>query len=173
MKIEFSVPLEKHDSSLGWYYIVYVPKNLIKELGKEKNLRVKVTYNNREISHVSVKSKGDVRFLVMNSQLRKALKLVEGELVQVKVELETGKYGMPMPEELALMLEQDEQADVHFHNLTPGKQRSLIFIVHKLKNVDSRIKKALGIVEHLNEFNGELDYRALNEKIKEVNQRTM
>lgn len=59
-------------------------------------------------SHVSVKSKGVVRYLVLNSEIRTKLKLTEGELVDVKIELETSKYGVPMPEEFSLMLEQDE-----------------------------------------------------------------
>lgn len=172
MLLEFISPLEKHESSLGWYYIIYIPKELISELGTTKNPRVKATYNDKVDSHVSVKSKKDVRYLVINSELRKKLKLVVGEKVHVKLELETSEYGMPMPEELALMLEEDEGGNVHFHKLTPGKQRSLIFLVSKLKNVDARIRKALGIVEHLNEFNGELDFKALNEKFKEINERT-
>jgi len=172
MGLEFSAPLEKHDSSLGWYFIIYIPVDLIPELGSAKSPRVKATYNQKLESHVSVKSKGDVRFLVINSEIRKKLNLVEGEKVDVKVEPETSEYGMPMPEELALMLVEDETANIHFHNLTRGKQRTLIFLVSKLKNVDARIRKALGIVEHLNEFNGELDFKALNEKFKEINIRT-
>jgi uncharacterized protein YdeI (YjbR/CyaY-like superfamily) len=70
------------------------------------------------------------------------------------------------------MLAEDDRANDHFHALTPGKQRSLIYLVLKIKSEDARIRKALGIVEHLVEFNGELDFRALNEKFKEINQRS-
>jgi len=171
MKLNFTAPLEKHESSLGWYFIIYIPEKLIPELGKEKSPRVKVTYNQKMDSHVSVKSKAELRYLVINSEIRKKLKLVEEELVEVKIVLETSKYGVPMPEEFELMLEQDEEGNRHFHNLTPGKQRSLIFLVSKLKNEDARIRKALGVVEHLNEFNGEIEFKALNEKFKEINQR--
>ena len=93
-------------------------------------------------------------------------------MVHVLIEEEKSEYGMPMPEELALMLSEDETGNVHFHNLTPGNQRTLIYMVSKLKNIDARIRKALGIVEHLNDFNGILDYKALNEKFKEINQRS-
>jgi uncharacterized protein YdeI (YjbR/CyaY-like superfamily) len=92
-------------------------------------------------------------------------------LVDAKIELETSKYGVPMPEEFSLMLEQDEEANIHFQNLTPGNQRNLIFLVGKLKNEEARIRKSLGIVEHLNEFNGKVEFKALNEKFKEINQR--
>lgn len=69
------------------------------------------------------------------------------------------------------MLEQEPIADKYFHALTPGKQRSLIYIVSQLKNPDPHIKKALGIVEHLKEEKGKLYFRLLQEKFKEINQR--
>ena len=145
---------------------------MIDELGKEKTSRVKVTFNQMEVAHISVKSRGEERYLVVNASLRKKLNLDEGEPVHVRIEAEKSEYGMPMPEELALMLAEDERANIYFHELTPGKQRSLIYLVSQLKSVDARIRKALGIIEHLVEYNGEIEYKALNEKFKEVNERS-
>lgn len=167
----FSAPLEKHDSSLGWFYIVFIPDICIKEMGTDKSPRVKVIFNKKVEAHISVKSKGEDRYLVLNSSLRKKLGLQLGEIVDIEVEKENSKYGMPMPEELAVMLEQDEMANQYFHQLTPGKQRSLIYLVSSLKSTDARIRKALGVSEHLIESKGELDYKLLNEKFKEVNNR--
>ncbi|MBE62878.1 MAG: hypothetical protein CMB89_11005, partial [Flammeovirgaceae bacterium] len=67
--------------------------------------------------------------------------------------------------------DQDKLASEFFHDLTPGKQRNLIYIISKVKNTDSRINKALAIIDHLTERNGKLDFKLLNEKIKEYNQR--
>ena len=78
---------------------------------------------------------------------------------------------MPMPDELCEMLAQEDNADLYFHKLTPGKQRTLIYLVFNLKSTDARIIKALVIIEHLKEHAGELDFKLLNEKFKEVNSR--
>jgi hypothetical protein len=172
MNITFKAPLEHHDSSLGWMFTVYIPEKLIPALGDERNPRVKVTYNDRIESHVSVKSKGPERYLVLNKEVRSKLGLVLGQEVSVRIEEETSKYGMPIPEEFEEVLSQDEEGSRHFHNLTPGNQRSLIYVVSKVKNVDKRINKALAILEHLRETGGEVEYKGLNEKIKEYNQRT-
>ena len=67
------------------------------------------------------------------------------------------------------MLDQEETAKEIFESLTPGKQRTLIYIVLKVKNTDSRIRKALAIVEHLNESKGDLDFKRLNVLIKHYN----
>ncbi len=170
-RLEFEAPLEKHDSSLGWYYIIYVPLELISEFGTEKNPRAKVTFNKKEVAHISVKSKGDDRFVVIKSKLRTNLGLVVGELTHVIIEKDDSKFGMPMPEEFGEMLAQEEEAERYFNALTPGKQRSLIYMVSQLKNSEPRVKKALAIIEHLKEQQGELDFRVLNQKIKEVNNR--
>jgi|TARA_B110000879_G_scaffold19719_2_gene24164 hypothetical protein len=47
----------------------------------------------------------------------------------------------------------------------------LSYSIFNLKIIDARIRKALGIIEHLIEYKGELDFILLNEKFKEVNQR--
>ena len=169
--IKFSAPLEKHDSSLGWYYIVFIPEWLIPEFGAVKSPRVKVVFNNKLESHISVKVRGHERYIIVNSTIRKKLGLQLGELIDIHLKNEESKYGMPMPDELGEMLAQEDDADQYFHKLTPGKQRTLIYLVSNLKGTDARIKKSLGIIEHLKEYLGELEFKLLNEKFKEVNNR--
>ena len=94
-----------------------------------------------------------------------------GDQVTITLEKDTSEYGMPMPESLMLLLDQDEEGSKYFHELTPGKQRSLIYIVSKVKNIDKQINKGLAILEHLREFKGQIEYKQLNEKIKSYNQR--
>ncbi len=79
------------------------------------------------------------------------------------------EYGMPMPEEFGEVLDQDHEADKYFHSLTAGKQRSLIYIVSKVKNTDSRIRKSLAIADHITANRGSIDYKLLNEAFKEYN----
>lgn len=67
------------------------------------------------------------------------------------------------------MLDQDEQGNELFHALTKGKQRSLVYLVTKVKNSDSRLNKSLAIIEHLKDVKGQLDFKMLNEKIKYYN----
>ena len=76
-----------------------------------------------------------------------------------------------MPHSIMVLLVQDEKGNEYFHALTPGKQRGLIYIVSKVKSVDSQLNKGMGILKHLSDFKGELDYNTLNVKIKEDNQR--
>ena len=78
---------------------------------------------------------------------------------------------MPVPEEFELVIFGDEEAAYYFESLTPGKQRSLIYLVGKIKSSDIKINRAMAIAEHLKEVKGQLEYKALNDTIKKYNQR--
>jgi len=67
------------------------------------------------------------------------------------------------------MMEQEPEAKLVFDKLTPGKQRTLIYIVNKVKNPESRMKKAQAISHHLKVCQSNLDFKQLNELIKYYN----
>ncbi len=110
-------------------------------------------------------------YILVNQKIRTKLNISEGDKVEVTLEKDNSEYGIPMPESFNVLLDQDEVGSKFFHSLTPGKQRSLIYIVGKVKSIDSQLNKGLAILDHLTEVQGKLDFKALNVKIKEYNQR--
>lgn len=114
---------------------------------------------------------GEGSYIMVNKKVREQLGLKEGDQVTLELMKDTSEYGMPMPESLQVMLDQDEIGSEYFHALTPGKQRSLIYLVSKVKNIDKQINKALAILDHLKDVNGQLDFKLLTDKIKEYNNR--
>jgi uncharacterized protein YdeI (YjbR/CyaY-like superfamily) len=78
-----------------------------------------------------------------------------------------------MPEELEMCVFQEDGAMTFFDALTPGKQRSLIYIVSKIKNQDVRIRKSLVIAEHLVLGKGLLDYKKLNGMFEDENEQNL
>ena len=65
------------------------------------------------------------------------------------------------------LLAQDEHGSKVFHDLTPGRQRSLLHLVGKPKSEAIRIKKAITILEYLKSVNGVLDFKELNLAFKQ------
>lgn len=106
-------------------------------------------------------------FILLNKKLVQELKHIPE--ISVVLEKDHSEFGMEMPEELEVLLDQDEVGKSLFMSLTPGKQRNLIYIVSKVKNTNSRLNKALAIVHHLKKVNGALDFKMLNETIKYYN----
>ena len=85
----------------------------------------------------------------------------------VCLEADKSKYGAPMPEELAEVLNQDPEGKRMFHALTGGKQRSLIYWVASVKDVDKRIQLALVMMKHLHDNDG----KVISEKLYEESKR--
>lgn len=86
--------------------------------------------------------------------------------VQATLRKDDSKYGLPMPEEMQEVLDSDEEGNRLFHALTPGKQRTLLYIAGFPKTSDKRISRAIVIVEHLKANHGKIDFKMLNQALK-------
>ena len=170
--IAFETHLEKNPSSLSWNYTIDVPIELAKPFIEKNNRRVMCTLNEKHEFHAALMPNGKKGFFIMiNSEVRKKLKLGEDAKLKVQLRKDTSKYGIHLPEEMEELLLIDEEGSMFFHQLTPGKQRSLLHIIGKPKSSDIRLKKAVVVLEHLKTNNGKLDFKMLNEAFKEANRR--
>ena len=163
--------LESLDSPVYNRHII-VPEDISHYFLAKNITRLKVTLNAKITTFTGLLPLHGEYYILMNKANCQKLKININDMVEVSLSEDTSKYGMPMPTEMEEVLECDPISEEHFKNLTPGKQRSLIYIVAKVKNVQSRINKALAISDHLVEYQGKLDFKALNEKIKSYNQKT-
>ena len=166
---KFVSVVQKFDSPL-WGFHTEVPHDIAMLFIDGDNRRVRCTLNEKVKTRSALMPPRQGWFLLINKSIREELDLQIGSEVSITLEKDHSAYGMAMPEELEVMLNQDDAGNGYFHALTPGKQRSLIYIVSQVKNVDSRIRKSLAILDHLKEEKGALDFKRLNTKIKEYNQ---
>ena len=164
--MEFNAILEKFDSEL-WTYHVKIPYAIARNFLDDTGQRVIASLNHGEGIHCAIMAAGDdVYFLNMNADIRKKYQLTIGSNIHIALKPDTSKYGMPMPEELEAVLEEDATFNDYFDALTPGKQRNLIYIVNKVKDSDKRIHKSIVIAEHLKRFSGKIDFKVLNAALK-------
>jgi hypothetical protein len=117
--------------------------------------RVVCVINDSMTLHGAIMPYSEGWVMSMNKTNLKKLGLKVGSPVQVNMRQDTSEFGLPMPEELSEVLEQDAEANHYFDILTAGKKRSLIHIVIGVKNVDKRIEKAFMIAEKLKESKGQ------------------
>lgn len=168
--MEFTSGLKKFESNL-WGHHVEIPAAIAEQFIDGTDRRVICVLNDAVTINSSIMSSGEVFFILINKNLREKLALKIGSEIKIRLSKDHSTYGMPMPEEFATLLEQDETGSEYFHALTPGKQRALIYMVSKVKNFDSRLNKALAILFHLKEQQGKLDFKQLNLTIKAYNKR--
>ena len=169
-KVTFTGNLEDFQSDL-WRGHIPVPEGIARQFIEGDNRRVICTLNGEVSFHCALMSSKEYWFVLVNMELRKKLLLDIGDKVEVALEKDHSEYGMPVPESFQVLLDQDEEGAAHFHALTMGKRRSLIYMVGKVKNVDSQINKGMAVLDHLKQNKGKLNFRELNALIKIYNKR--
>lgn len=155
------------DESVLYSLHFLVPDEIVQTIKSDGHKRLRVSVNKEDAIAAALLSKGNgVYAIKLNKGLLKKWKLQLGDSVDVVAVPDESKYGMDLPEEFAAIWEVDQQGSDYFHALTPGKQRTLLHLVAKVKSPDIRAKKAMIIMEYLNLNEGKLDFKALNEAMK-------
>jgi Domain of unknown function (DUF1905)/Bacteriocin-protection, YdeI or OmpD-Associated len=164
---DFTATLEDSGNNL-WTAHVPVPDLIAKTLLAQGAKRVVCTLQGGALRfQCGLVPYGEGRYGIMvNKKLRDQLGIRPGSLVAVSLEPDNDPYGLPMPEELRAVLDSDPEGDERFHQLTPGKIRTMMYFVSSVKNSDKRIIRALTILEHIKRNNGKIDFKALNEELK-------
>lgn len=166
--MKFKSKLDRFATML-WDQHILVP---YKAAQKFKDHRIVCKLNEQVEYQCALTSKGDgTWFIRVNKEHRDKLKLKLGDEVQAEIWKDESKYGLPLPEEMEALLDQDPEFDDFFHTLTPGKQRTLLYVVGKPKSSQTRINKAIVICNHLKSRKGKLDFKILNEDFKRFNQK--
>lgn len=165
----FRTTLALFDSNVYGYHFP-VPTAVVKKFIKGSDRRVICTINNTVTFPCALMPKGDIHYILANKKHRSQLGVQEGDEVEITLKKDTSEFGFPVPESFQYLMDEDPEGSALFRKLTKGKQRSLIYLIQKVKNVDSQINKGLAILYHLRESNGELNYKLLNQRIKEFNQ---
>lgn len=168
-KLAFLGLVEHNADDINLYYNhIKVPQEIFEKFREQKIKRIIFTLNGGEENHGGFIPIGDGSyFLITSKELLKKSKLSIGDQVNVQVWKDTSKYGMPICEEMKELLEQDDEGSKHFHNLTEGKIRSLLYKANGYKSSNKRLEKSVIIIEHLKANNGDLDWQMLNAAFKQ------
>ncbi len=168
----FENPLVYFPESKLWGHHVVVPPEIVNKLLAGRHTRFLVYINNELKIHSALLSDGNGgRYVLINKDRIKKLGIALGDILHIKIEPDTSEMGMEVPEEFLEVLESDEEAKHYFNQLTKGKQRSLIYLVSKVKRTETKITKALVIMEYLKDAQGKLDFKELNQAFKTANKR--
>ncbi|WP_373398790.1 YdeI/OmpD-associated family protein [Algoriphagus halophilus] len=166
--MDFQGKLENFEFN-HWSYHVPVPDDLATQLLDKSERRVLVKINQLGPYHMALMKAKAYWYILINQEIRSKLKLASGDSLSISIESDFSEFGHVLPEEFQVLMDQDEEGTKYFKSLTPGKQRSLVYLVTKVKNPESRMKKSLAIMHHLRLSKGKIDFKQLNELIKYYN----
>jgi len=168
---EFKGPYINPDSAI-YYSGIQVPDKIVSEIKKLENKRFIIKLNDKvEFPGTIIPVETGIYIVLVNKERVRKLKLSLGDTVQVNLIHDESTYGMPIPEEFQEVLNEDPEGKEALESLTPGKIRSLIYIVSKFKSAEKRIEKSVVILDHLKANNGKLDMKMLNVAFKEYGKR--
>ncbi len=154
------------DATSGWHFLAIDREIVDKFQFEGKARRVNCSINGTEPFQCALMPWGEIFFIIVNKLRRTKLGLNAGDVVDVTLEKDESKYGLPMPEEFREILNQDPDGDKLFHSLTAGKQRSILYQVAQPKDVDRRIHVGLIFIEHLKKNEGKIIQDQLTEELK-------
>lgn len=163
---KFNAVLTKSPVESGWHFIpvkAKIGKRFEQENGSR---RVVCTINSAESFQCALIPWGEIFTIIVNKSKRDKLGIAAGDKVSIELAADESKYGLPMPEELQEVLDQDPEGDQLFHLLTPGKQRSILYFVGKVKDIDKRIHTALIFIDHIKKNNGKILPQELQDELK-------
>jgi hypothetical protein len=162
----FKAIIDRFNSNL-WHFHVIVSKKIALKFIDGNDKRVVCTINQTESFQAALMPFGDGNFFInVNKQLRTKLKVNDGDEVLVSLVKDDSEYGLPLPDEFKELMELDMDGSELFHALTPGKQCTLLYIIGKPKSADLRMRNAIAVLEHLKQTKGKINYKLLNETIK-------
>jgi hypothetical protein len=138
------------EKSSGGYYFITLDARSAKKLMQDGNKRVVCIINSSVTLHCAILGKlEDGFYLRLSHATFKKLGLKTGSTIRVELNADDSEYQFAMVEELREVLSTDPEASEIFHSFTPGKQRSLIYLISAVKSSDKRIERALKVAERI------------------------
>lgn len=164
----FTAQLERSTNRL-WGCHFRVPPRAADRLLEGGSRRVVCTLNGSATYQCAIIPVGNGTYVItVNKLLRTRLGVDAGATVRVRLTEDTSRYGLPLPEELRELLRQDASGRKLFEALTPGRKRTLLYIVGKAGEPEERVRRALVIIRHLKANHGSINYRRLSMSLKDT-----
>lgn len=151
-----------------WGHHIRIPAKISNYFLSTETRRLVCMVPNGESFSCALMSRGEGDYFIhLNKDRLRRLNVSVGSKIEVTLKIDESTCGMPMPVEMEELMHLDEEGKNYFHALTPGKQRSLLYLIGKAKKTETRLRKAWTVLEYLKVNQGKMDFRTLNEAFKE------
>lgn len=144
---------EPFEVTLATKQSIILPKAIAELFTTNNHKRVKVvaSHQGTSISYhgALLPNKNGFTTMYFSNEKQKILGVFMNDYFTIQLYEDQTKYGVEMPEELDAVLMSDHEAFSVFENLTPGRQRSIIYTIKRYKSIQTRVDKALILTENL------------------------
>ncbi len=141
-----------HHAKLNMHYLE-IPARAIRHFGGKFTGRFVCAVNGTlRFQGGLVALGGGKGYITLSKARMKKLDASPADPVVLELRPDPSKLGMEIPEELRALLGQDAEAKRRFGKLVPGKRRYIAYYVGLVKNTNSRLERAIRIIENLKLF---------------------
>ncbi len=149
----FEAPIEYYDFGTMAYTVVYLPRELERELPLDEYPRLRI---NGEVADRPIEGawqpggeRSDGRwYLMVPRKFMQQASLSLGDEVEVRFEIADQDH-VDVPAELRAALDQNDAARAAWAQLTPGKQRGLAYRVDSAKRAETRARRVAEVLGEL------------------------
>ena len=144
----FETILDMLDPINGGYRCVYYEAKVVDRFPKGRKTRVVLRIDDTLELQCGLQSSGDGRYFSMIGRNRLEGHTYEfGQPISVVVYEDPNQLGVEIPEVLSELIAQDEIIERVWKLLSDGRKRTLCHTLHRIKNVDKQVKKAMDFLE--------------------------
>jgi hypothetical protein len=141
--------------SSGYMAFITIPTDIYARFTGKKPPRIVITVNKTVQWKAAIMSLGNGNgFVAVSKKRMKDEGWKPGQPLDIMLEEDTDEETFPLPEEMAVILETDDEARHYYDILTDGKKRSITVYINQTKNVQLRVDRALMIAENLKRLKG-------------------
>lgn len=139
--------IEQLDKRKGGYSYICLPGEVVNKFKDQRQTRLicEVDAAFRFQCGLNHLGNGDF-FIILGKKILQSLKKSAGETISFALYYDPDPLGVPMPESLSVLLEQDAALKAAFEKLSMGKKRQVIHYLSRIKNLDKQISTALKVV---------------------------
>ncbi|MDX5319602.1 MAG: YdeI/OmpD-associated family protein [Bacteroidota bacterium] len=137
----------------GWY--LEIPEDTHQKLNLEPRSRVMMTLGEDRLHRALRLSTNGYAYITVNLKLIDKYHLKEGATVEIGLEPDHSEFGMELSEEMVEVMEQDPEGKELFLRANAGVQRGFLHYISSAKGVQTRINRALHVMNRLRELKEE------------------
>jgi hypothetical protein len=139
----------------GYMAFITIPADVYSRFSGKKPPRIVITVNKTVQWKAAIMSLGNGNgFVAVSKKSIKEHGWKPGQPLDILLEDDTDEETFPLPEEMMVILETDDEARMYYDALTDGKKRSITIYINQTKNAQLRVDRALMITENLKRLKG-------------------
>ncbi|MEM1336415.1 MAG: DUF1905 domain-containing protein [Bacteroidota bacterium] len=132
----------------GGYFYLRVGAEIVAQFPRKRATRMICTLDNTMSYRCGLNHLGDGNyFIIVASKYLEKLGKGLGDLIDYKIEEDPDPLGVAIPEVVTVFLDQEAEYNTIFNTLTDGKKRSLIYSIHKIRDIDRQVKIIMAFLD--------------------------